>query len=125
MSGIAMDVSVNLPEKIDIEILDLCSIFCNLLDNALEACQKVHGNCQPYISLSAGIHAGYLFIAQANSMEGQLRRENGRILTGKANPDLHGKGLELITLLCEKYDGRVEIKEQKEKFSILVTVKIK
>ena len=32
---------------------------------------------------------------------------------------------DLVALLCEKYDGRVEIKEQKEKFSILVTVKIK
>lgn len=35
-----MEIAVWLPRNIPVEPLDLCSLFCNLLDNAIEACRR-------------------------------------------------------------------------------------
>lgn len=118
--GIQMDINIKLPERTEVEAMDMCSIFCNLLDNAIEACKKVSG--ERYIRLTAEAHAGYFMILETNSMEGELQRKNGKILSSKGEKKLHGYGLGLITTLSRKYGGNVEIRESEGMFSICVTL---
>ena len=120
-AGIPMEISMHLPEQIGIEALDLCSVFCNLLDNAIEACEKISG--ERYIRLMAEMHAGYLLITETNPMSGTLSKKNGRILSSKADRSLHGYGLELIKAISRKYEGKVEIGEKDGEYRILVIVK--
>lgn len=119
-AGIRMDINIHLPEQTGVEALDLCSIFCNLLDNAIEACEKVSG--ERYIRLAAEAYTGYLMITETNSMEGKLRRKNGKILSSKMEQHQHGYGLGLITVLSRKYGGEIEIKEKEGTFRILVVL---
>lgn len=59
---------------------------------------------------------------ETNSMEGKLRRKNGKILSSKMEQHQHGYGLGLITVLSRKYGGEIEIKEKEGTFRILVVL---
>ena len=48
---IQVSYEIFLPDKLSIEITDLCSVFFNLMDNAIEACLQ-SGSQRPFIRLS-------------------------------------------------------------------------
>jgi signal transduction histidine kinase len=67
-NGVKLTVSVNGENLDDIENIDLCSIFSNLLDNALEAARNIRDG---EIELSSWSEAGYFFIKCVNSYAGK------------------------------------------------------
>ncbi|MDR1060499.1 MAG: GHKL domain-containing protein [Clostridiales bacterium] len=42
-AGIALSIDLNLPNALAIEPMHLCSVFCNILDNAISACRELQG----------------------------------------------------------------------------------
>ena len=120
-NGVKLIVSVNGENLDGIENIDLCSIFSNLLDNALEAARNIRDG---EIELSSWSEAGYFFIKCVNSYAGKssLVKKNGKKLASTKGSG-RGLGLSIIESVAGKYDGRVVI-DAEEKFSVLVGLKV-
>jgi len=94
-ADISLLVDLILPDVLAVEPMHLCSIFCNLLDNAIAACKEVSGGERPMIRLSSKIEGDYLFIKLTNpSNEPSKKRIPGR-----------GYGTRILSDLAARYGG--------------------
>ena len=67
--GITLVVDLSLPTTLSVEQMHLCSIFGNLLDNAINACSQQKHTDKPTIQLSSMVDGDYLFIKAVNPSE--------------------------------------------------------
>lgn len=104
-SGIPMDISTRIPKDIPVTGIDLCSLFCNLLDNAIEACRTIKDQPRS-IQIKANVSGGFLVVKLENTYEKPPVKEHGFFRTSKENPDDHGYGMKLIERITEKYHGQ-------------------
>ena len=117
---IRMNISVLIPKNVSVSALDLCSLFCNLLDNAIEACRR-NTTISGYITVKADIvRGGYLVIKTENPCEQLPVRDNHFFRTSKENASEHGYGLKLIEQIAEKYHGQVSVKQEQTRFIVSV-----
>ena len=120
---IQYEIHTDVPAEISVDAIDLCSVFCNLLDNAIEACEKVSDVSKRYFRLNVVSKIGFLIINLSNSMEGKVKRRRGKFLTTKKKVSEHGYGIELIRTIVEKYDGELTIDEGNCTFYIQVAIR--
>ena len=120
---IRMETAVLLPRDIPVEPLDLCSLFCNLLDNAIEACRR-NKTLPGMISVKADISGGYLIVKTENPCETPPPGGFGWFRTTKENPAEHGYGLKLIERIAEKYHGRMSITQEGQQVSVCVLLRV-
>ncbi|MDE7292800.1 MAG: GHKL domain-containing protein [Oscillospiraceae bacterium] len=104
----------------NIDNADICTIFANALDNAIEACKKCPQ--KGTISIAAQERQGY----QAISMRNPTIASNavGIMKTTKEDVQNHGLGLLSIEQTVKKYDGDMETKIENGVFEISVTMKL-
>ena len=95
---------------------DLCTLFSNIIKNAVEAVEKVEEtNREIHIRVNQG--EKYLNIEIENTMCQELvLDENGVPLTSKNDKTNHGLGLQNVKKVVEKYNGTYEIKIEKNTF---------
>lgn len=100
---IQMNWQMDLPEKLLISDVDLCSILGNLLENAIAGCTDVLPT-QRFINLSADLTKNReLYIICVNSFDGKPRKSGTKYLSTKK--DGSGIGLLSISATAEKYAG--------------------
>lgn len=88
-----------------IEVKDICSIFGNAMDNAIEYERKINESEKRLIHLSVFAQKGFLIIRIENYFEGELDFEADLPLTTKKDKDYHGYGLKSIRHIVQKYGG--------------------
>jgi signal transduction histidine kinase len=93
-AGIVLSVDLKLPDALTVEPMHLCSIFSNILDNAIAACRKIQGMDKPVIRLSSLTDGDYLVIKSVNPSVAPTKPAPGR-----------GYGTRILTELAAKYDG--------------------
>ena len=101
---------------------DLCTIFGNALDNAIEACEKVADPDDRAIRVKSELTAGQFFITVTNSCAGTVELNNGLPLTTKKDKSLHGIGIRSIRRAVEKYSGTLTLHPGDRKFTITVVI---
>lgn len=116
--GVKLDISVNCDGTDCFEGLDLCSVFSNLLDNALEAASNTENGIA---ELSSWTEAGYFFVKSVNTYNGEVRKNGKKIVSTKGSG--RGLGLSIIENIAEKYGGKVVV-DSGEMFSVLVALKV-
>ena len=89
-------------ERINIERYDFCVALGNLLDNAVEAVQKVINPDDRMISVSIVTADNSLIINIENSVK---RMSDTDFKTDKNNDLLHGYGISNVRAIAEKYGG--------------------
>lgn len=99
--------------------LDISTIFGNLLDNAIEACQKVR-NEEKYIFISCRTRGNMISIVIKNSMNGY----NSDLKTTKKDRGFHGYGLGNVRKALENYNGELFIKSEEKEFLLSVIIPI-
>ncbi len=108
-----------------IEMIDVTSIFSNLLENAIEACNKiVENSINKYIKIRGTIVKKYYVIRCENSKVNKVNQKNNKILTSKKDKFIHGIGIESIKSSLKKYNGELEIKEEENKFIATIYIPI-
>lgn len=112
--GITFKMKVQIPAQLLIEPVDLCVIFGNALDNAIEACERVKEGPR-WIELSLVQQEAALLCKITNSAPPQ--RQEG-LVTSKVDGDNHGIGLESIRAILEKYDTLPLIEQSGGMFSL-------
>lgn len=103
-NGIEVEYKAVCPESLIVSDIDLCALIGNLLDNAVEACEKLDKE-KPYIRLYIGILKNQLYISVTNSTNEVIRKLNSEFISQKRGN--HGHGLKRINNVVEKYEGYI------------------
>lgn len=108
--GVSFDALVSVPKDLNIPEQELCSLLMNMLDNALEGCQKVEPADKRFIRFRAKEVQGSLAIRCENSFTGKIKKDKkGRLLTTKEDTVSHGLGLSQMSRIAEKYHSQLDI----------------
>lgn len=106
--GIKTTVELHIPQELSASGIDLCIVFGNLIENAIEACARMEPDLERYIRIYAKLQGRILGITIDNSFDGQLNIKNKKILSRKRNGE-EGVGLSSVRAVAEKYHGHVEM----------------
>ena len=85
---------------------ELCAVFSNVLDNAIEACTNIVG-FDPIIQVSLKKANDMLFFRVQNPCIQCQKNASGKFISTKDDKLLHGIGLRSVTSVIEKYDGHI------------------
>ncbi|EET60987.1 putative sensor histidine kinase VirS [Marvinbryantia formatexigens DSM 14469] len=95
---------------------DIYALFGNLLDNSIEAVQKVSNPEKRVISMTVTEKNGLGFIHMENYYQEEILFENGMPKTTKQDRQYHGYGTQSIRYLAEKYGGDVQMQTEQDIF---------
>ena len=109
-NNIEVNCTAKVPQDLKISDVHFCAIVGNLMDNAIEACEKIPAACPRFIRIYIGLFKSQLYISVSNSTKEKKRRRLGELVTSKLGE--HGFGLRRIDKLAEKYDGYVNRKNE-------------
>ena len=85
---------------------DVYALFMNIIDNAVEAAEKVEDPSKRVISLKASKKQGYVVITERNYFVGKVvANSDGSLKTSKEDNSLHGFGTKSIAHIVNKYGG--------------------
>lgn len=96
---------------------DLCIIFGNILDNAIEAVEKVDDNIAKEINIDVYKKKDYLFITVTNPTKTEVAIKDNKIVTSKDDKSNHGLGLSSVEETLKKYDGHLDLECDDNKFT--------
>lgn len=108
--NISLTVSGNFHVISYMEPMDICIIFSNALDNAIEACEKISDN--PYIFLGIKEFSCRTMVLMKNPVPEELREKNLFLKTRKEDKEKHGLGIENMKTALGKYQGTLEYERQ-------------
>lgn len=118
--GIVFVLKVNDLSKLQMEDDDIVIILSNLLNNALEACERCEDKV---IKLKFILEEGQTVISVGNSMGTRPVMENGKLLTTKTvEAQEHGMGLGNVAETVEKYGGRYAVDYGEDFFQITILI---
>ncbi|MGN1183408.1 MAG: ATP-binding protein [Faecalibacillus sp.] len=116
-------IQMIIPKSLDIDNIDLISVFINMIDNAIEACLKVDKN-QRFINIDAKIQANYLIIKITNSKSKDIIVTLNQQSTKSNQNNEHGYGLQIIKKTCQKNHGDLTITNKENIVEITATLKV-
>jgi hypothetical protein len=119
--GIQVETRLELPEKTGVSDSDLCIIFGNCIENAIEACRKTDGD--RFIRINSRITGKMLVIIFVNSFNGVLKKEGNVFLLSKHNGE--GVGISSVTAVARKYGEEAQFKVKENVFQASVMLRIK
>ncbi len=98
--------------------MDICTIFGNLLDNAIECELGIQDKQKRLIHLAVYTKKNFLVIQCENYCPVPLEFQDGLPVTTKQDKAYHGYGIKSIRMAAEKYGGTVTIHDGREWFKI-------
>ena len=118
--GIRLQVDFHYPDPEAYDAFDVGIILQNLLQNALEACEKVQG--ERYITLTGTRKGRFFLIEVKNSSPGEVvfGPDGLPVTTKQEDAPMHGIGLASVRREAEKYTGELELKAGRQEFSAAV-----
>ena len=100
---------------------DVVTILSNLLNNAIEACEKCDD--KKIIKLKFVNEDGVVIISVKNTFNHPVCYENGEIKSSKvARTEEHGIGIKNIIEVIEKYNGSYIIEDSKNEFYFSIMI---
>lgn len=105
----------NLADFSGMDDLELCLIFLNLLDNAIEAEKNIDA---PIIKLNIFQNAGYTCFKIENIVDKDVLSVNPTLKTTKNNNRIHGIGLRSVREIIDNHDGIFNITQNDKWFSV-------
>ncbi len=102
--SLGIDFKIQIETDFDgFEETDLCVLLSNLLDNAIEASQRMPEGS--LISLRIRSKRNYLCIEVRNRIRSSVLKGNASLRTTKRDRASHGFGLYSVSQIVEKYEG--------------------
>ncbi|MBW8381669.1 MAG: ATP-binding protein [Youngiibacter sp.] len=91
------------------DVMDICTIFGNAFDNAIEGVEKLADKDKHLIRVAVFSKNDFLMVRFENYFEDSIDFEDGLPTTTKADSDYHGYGIKSIISTVNKYGGNVTI----------------
>lgn len=105
-----------------IYVMDICTIFGNALDNAIECELLIPDTEKRLIHVSVSQQNNFILIRVENYFEGELNMQNGIIATTKGDNNYHGYGIKSIGYSVKKYGGFYTIHTNKNWFELKILI---
>lgn len=104
---------------------DMTSLFCNLLDNAIESAAQMQDS---FLELSISERAGtnFTIVTLTNSCRKNPFSGHKKVLkTTKSDARHHGYGIKIIEKVVKKYHGEIQVyySEETHTFHTIITLK--
>ena len=109
--GIRFGYNLEIMQPLKINPVVICSIFSNLLRNALAATTEVEDKSKAAIEIKATIKGDYL-VVKVNNTFSALKKKNQR----------KGYGLDILRNLVEKYNGQMDVVVKDGNYSTSISV---
>ena len=117
--GIKLQVEGHFPMKCHIDAFDLCTIFSNLLSNAMEAEQQSQGNT---IRMSCRFTSDHIVVCIENDSVVRKREKDGKFETAKKDKWNHGFGLENVKECVKRNGGEILIENEENTFRVTIVL---
>ena len=99
-----------------------CTIISNLLNNAIEACEKIQDD-KRIIEFEIAGYNSQIFISVCNSYDMEsIINQKQKFITTKEDKLNHGIGLENVRRTVNKYDGYMRIFQENERFIVTINI---
>ncbi|MEG2053685.1 MAG: ATP-binding protein, partial [Oscillospiraceae bacterium] len=115
--NIKVTLLLEIPEKLSVCPVDVCSVLGNLLDNAICATCKLEEE-QRRIDISVRFDKGRLIVQVDNSFNGQVFYNGEKIISSNKDKSCHGFGLLSVKNIVEKYNGLIDIEHSETEFKV-------
>lgn len=99
---IAVDTHIDLPREPAISDMDLCLVFSNAIENAINSLTSTPSRDDKVLKILCMNKNNKLLIEITNSFEGELMLAGGISISNSEN---HGYGTKSIAAIAEKYNG--------------------
>ena len=116
---INLDVTVKPLASLPFSDVHICVILGNLMDNALEACEKVPVE-QRFIRLYLDTKGKQLYLSIQNSAKELLDFEERSYISKKRGN--HGLGMKRVSLIIDKYNGYLNLQNEPGVFACEVSM---
>ena len=116
--GIKGDIAVALPRELPLSDTDLCALFANALDNAIEACERLENMDERVIWVRARADKGLLMVQVTNRTGGAAP---ATLETTKADKASHGYGLAILHEIAARANGTCAVEQRPGVFELIVT----
>lgn len=103
-------------------VADICTIFGNALDNAIESVSLIEDPEKRLIHISVAPKKNFVLIQFNNYCENSIKLKNGYPVTTKADKSNHGFGIKSIRYTAEKYHGTVTFDIKKNWFELKILI---
>lgn len=118
--GIEFSIQADRIGALPFSDLEICTLFSNLLDNAIEACEKIEGN-RRWIEIQITRKSGMLYLTISNSIKDRPAEQEGKLITNKQNHQLHGYGIKSVQKIVRKYEGDFSYQIRESEFIVTIT----
>lgn len=106
-----------------VELFDLCTIFFNLLSNAIEACEKQNEDEKKYIFVKVYCYEEKIYLDVKNPILENTTVKNTHLPeTTKESKENHGFGLRNVKETVKKNDGHMEIRIEDGWFEVEILI---
>ncbi|MDD4532146.1 MAG: ATP-binding protein [Bacilli bacterium] len=103
--------------------LEMYNLFGNILDNSIEAVNKISDTSKRVISLNISTKANFLSIQTNNFYANDIVKDKrGKIITSKGDKINHGYGLQSIEYIVNRHHGNMKIKKNKNIFILSILI---
>lgn len=119
--GIEFTANIDSRNTDFIENIDVSSILSNILDNAIEACEKIPGD-KRYIKLETMWADDIFLIVCENSKINSIKKLGETFVTDKINKSNHGLGIKSIEYSVKKYRGNMLITYDENTFNLKIMI---
>ncbi len=116
--NIKWECDVRMPKGCCINEFDLCVLFGNILDNALEACGRMQSSESRFINIQAKTVKKCFLLEVKNSVDRTEKYTDG--FTNKGDSQEHGIGLLNVGDVVNRYNGAVHIEAEEGIFVISI-----
>lgn len=106
-SGIRLTCDGSFAWLSNLSPIDVCAVFSNLLDNALEGSKDA---VNPHISIKGNDHAHFYTLIFSNNVPENIKIKNNSVKTSKKDRKHHGFGLSSLNAVIRKYNGSYTLK---------------
>ncbi len=107
--------------SINIQDIDMCALLANLLDNAIEACERLESKGR-WIYLKIKREKHMLIIWIENSIIDDKKQKEKFFQTSKKDKIIHGLGIKSVNNVVQKYDGYKEYEIEKNIFRMYISL---
>ncbi len=104
--------------------IDIVALFSNAIENAFNAVMLLN-NSNRFISLSIKNQLDMLSVTLENPYNGELKRQNGKVISKHSDINMHGFGLKSMNMVVKKYGGSLDIETEDGIFTLRILIPLK
>ena len=104
-----------------INLVDLGTIFGNIIDNAIEACERTKDNKLKEIRLVVGEVKNFITVKISNPVD-MIKKEDGKLFSLKRNRREQGLGLICLQEVLDKYNGSYSYELKDDFFNLTIII---